>query len=29
MALIGFDAITVLRDALTGNPWMPALPAPT
>jgi hypothetical protein len=25
----GFDAITVLRDALTGNPWMPALPAPT
>jgi transposase len=25
----GLDAITVLRDALTGNPWMPALPAPT
>ncbi len=23
------DAITVLRDALTGHPWMPALPAPT
>ncbi|MGH3755986.1 MAG: IS66 family transposase [Pseudonocardiaceae bacterium] len=23
------DALTVLRDALTGNPWMPALPAPT
>jgi transposase len=25
----GLDAITVLRDALTGNPWTPALPAPT
>jgi hypothetical protein len=25
----GRDAITVLRDALTGHPWMPALPAPT
>lgn len=25
----GCDAFTVLRDALTGNPWMPALPAPT
>ena len=25
----GLDAITVLRDALTGRPWMPALPAPT
>jgi len=23
------DAITVLRDALIGQPWMPALPAPT
>jgi hypothetical protein len=23
------DAITVLRDALTSQPWMPALPAPT
>jgi transposase len=23
------DKITVLRDALTGRPWMPALPAPT
>ncbi|MGH3915834.1 MAG: IS66 family transposase [Pseudonocardiaceae bacterium] len=25
----GHDAITVLRDALTANPWMPRLPAPT
>ncbi len=25
----GFDKITVLRDALAGRPWMPALPAPT
>ncbi len=25
----GLDKITVLRDALTGKPWMPALPAPT
>nr|MBA2472957.1 IS66 family transposase [Pseudonocardiales bacterium] len=25
----GLDKITVLRDALTGQPWMPALPAPT
>jgi transposase len=25
----GLDTITVLRDALTGRPWMPALPAPT
>jgi transposase len=25
----GLDKITVLRDALTGRPWMPALPAPT
>jgi len=25
----GRDALTVLRDALTSNPWMPALPAPT
>uniref|UniRef100_UPI001C607733 IS66 family transposase n=1 Tax=Pseudonocardia nigra TaxID=1921578 RepID=UPI001C607733 len=25
----GLNAITVLRDALTGHPWMPALPAPT
>jgi transposase len=25
----GRDAITVLRDALTGHPWTPALPAPT
>jgi transposase len=25
----GQDKITVLRDALTGRPWMPALPAPT
>jgi transposase len=25
----GHDAITVLRDALTGNPWTPPLPAPT
>ena len=24
----GLDKITVLRDALTGRPWMPALPAP-
>jgi transposase len=24
----GLDKITVLRDALTGQPWMPALPAP-
>jgi transposase len=24
----GIDKITVLRDALTGNPWIPALPAP-
>jgi transposase len=25
----GHDAITVLRDTLTGHPWTPALPAPT
>ncbi len=25
----GLNAITVLRDAMTGRPWMPALPAPT
>jgi len=25
----GRDALTVLRDALTGHPWTPALPAPT
>jgi hypothetical protein len=25
----GLDKITVLRDALTGQPWIPALPAPT
>jgi transposase len=25
----GLDKIAVLRDALTGQPWMPALPAPT
>jgi len=25
----GHDKITVLRDALTGRPWMPAPPAPT
>ena len=25
----GLDKITVLRDALTGQPWMPAQPAPT
>ncbi|HEX4103853.1 MAG TPA: IS66 family transposase [Pseudonocardiaceae bacterium] len=25
----GLDAITVLRDALTGHPWIPALPAAT
>ena len=25
----GIDKITALRDALTGRPWMPALPAPT
>ena len=25
----GLDKITVLRDALTGQPWTPALPAPT
>ncbi len=25
----GLAAITVLRDALTGKPWMSALPAPT
>ena len=25
----GHDAITVLRDALTGHPWTPPLPAPT
>jgi len=24
----GLDKITVLRDALTGRPWIPALPAP-
>jgi hypothetical protein len=24
----GLDKITALRDALTGRPWMPALPAP-
>jgi transposase len=25
----GLDKITALRDALTGRPWMPALPTPT
>jgi hypothetical protein len=25
----GRDAITALRDTLTGHPWIPALPAPT
>jgi transposase len=25
----GHDKITALRDALTGQPWMPALPTPT
>jgi transposase len=25
----GLDKITALRDALTGQPWMPALPEPT
>jgi len=25
----GLDTITVLRDALIGRPWIPALPAPT
>jgi hypothetical protein len=25
----GLDKITALREALTGRPWMPALPAPT
>ncbi len=25
----GLDKITVLRDALTGRPWIPAQPAPT
>jgi transposase len=25
----GLDKITVLRDALTGHPWMPTLPTPT
>lgn len=25
----GLNAMAVLRDALTGRPWMPALPAPT
>jgi transposase len=25
----GLNAMTVLRDAITGRPWMPALPAPT
>lgn len=25
----GLDKITAIRDALTGRPWMPALPAPT
>jgi transposase len=24
----GIDQITALRDALTGKPWMPALPEP-
>ena len=24
----GLDKITALRDALTGRPWIPALPAP-
>ena len=24
----GLDKITALREALTGRPWMPALPAP-
>jgi transposase len=25
----GHDALTTLRDAITGRPWIPALPAPT
>jgi transposase len=25
----GLDKITALRHALTGRPWVPALPAPT
>lgn len=25
----GHNALTALRDAITGNPWMPTLPAPT
>ena len=25
----GLNMITVLRDAMTGRPWMPDLPAPT
>lgn len=25
----GHNMITVLRDAITGRPWLPALPAPT
>ncbi|MCA1676926.1 MAG: IS66 family transposase, partial [Actinobacteria bacterium] len=25
----GLNMMTVLRDALTGRPWMPELPAPT
>ncbi|MGH3544774.1 MAG: IS66 family transposase [Mycobacteriales bacterium] len=25
----GHDALTVLRDTLTGRPWMPPQPAPT
>ncbi|MGH3688039.1 MAG: hypothetical protein ACRDRU_15535 [Pseudonocardiaceae bacterium] len=25
----GHDTIAVLRDALTANPWIPALPTPT
>lgn len=25
----GVDVMTALRDALTGNPWRPPLPAPT
>ncbi|MGH3770369.1 MAG: IS66 family transposase, partial [Pseudonocardiaceae bacterium] len=25
----GHDTLTALRDAITGQPWMPAQPAPT
>jgi len=25
----GVDVLTGIRDALTGNPWQPPLPAPT